>query len=256
MKNVYRIKLACLKKINNETIKLFFDYLKTFEGGKYFPAKCDVYEPVKTVLHPNDYNKQVNWLLQPASSLICKTKDGVFLGIIENKTKAEIFVIQNGKKTPFGNQEENIFKTEITIWIKSNDYNHLAIFIKELYERLECDYGFLTLEDDYLNQNFIRKVIHNDITIEEFVGDNLNDFIPGIYWLNFFGNLPMFHHIHKINLNDFYTEKLKNNSLLVKVFEHPSDYNKRYAFINTKKLRSLIGEKYIFDKSDIIEKEF
>jgi hypothetical protein len=64
----------------------------------------------------------------------------------------------------------------------------LKEFVLATFDAAEGDYAFLTTEADYMRKNFL--VTEDDQgSTEEFVGDDPEKGLPGLYWMNLFGPL-------------------------------------------------------------------
>jgi hypothetical protein len=249
--NEYRIKLGSFNKLNESVGLSFFDFLIKYNGGIYMPSKCDVYEPLKRKFDPNNFSEQLNWLLKPSGFLMFRNLKANFSGNIENKEKAIVYVTKNGQKVPFGNSKPSFFKYEITLRIKSEREDELILFLKNLYIAIGGDYAFLTLEADYVNQNFVKEVVFGGATIERFAGSNLNEFIPGVYWVNVYGK-PYEALVNKTIINNVVPfEELGNGDLLLKIYETPDAYNSLKALELKDKFKEIVGGVYFFNKEKL-----
>lgn len=247
----FRIKIASFTNLNESIARDFFKLLIDYENGVFKPLKCDTNEPLKEDFDEYDFNKQLSWLQKPSGILIFNN-NSKFLGNIENKQKEIVYIEKNGKQVPFGNAKQNFIKFEITLWIKSNEPKKLERFFRKLYSEVKGGYGFLTMEDDYIQQNFVKEVVFGGYIKERFAGDNLNEWIPGIYWLNIFGK-----HYRQIVEPEILERELQINiedngeSIFIEAFNDPEAFNKPDAQSNKSKIRKLIGEDYIFNKYKI-----
>lgn len=246
------LKIASFAELSEVTARSFFDFLISYQGGIYTPDKCDAYEPLKKKFKKDDYSEQLTWLLKPSGLLIFKDSKGNFLGNIENKQKAIVYVEKNGKKVPFGNAKTSFIKFEITLWVKTDAPEKLIEFFRKLYLATEGGYGFLALEEEYVEQNFIKEIIFGGNIKERFAGDNFNEYVPGVYWVNMFGDAYRDLFANVLSDNEFLLED-KKGVIFIRMHKHPEDFSSSEGLSAKKKIRSLVGGNYIFDKNNLVD---
>jgi hypothetical protein len=196
-KQYIEMKLFSRRPLDADFAKAQLRFLATFSEGVFAPEKCDVYEPLKQKFDPADLEVPVRWLTQPGGECKFKRTRPVSIeGYIANLRFAPLQVRPTEKSewhefVP--SVPEPVFCTRWTLWIdlaavRKKGLDILKRFLVEAFRVAEADYAFLTTEADYKGKNFS---VSRDSqgTLEEFVGDDPEKGIPGLYWMNLFGPL-------------------------------------------------------------------
>jgi hypothetical protein len=227
-------------------------FLAEYDSGFYCPERCDVYEPIREIFDPDDLSDPIRWLSQPSGEVkVKKMKPFRYEGFVENKRVSHFWVDSVNPPEPI--DRDRIFVTEWCIWLKTNilklkSLEEIKQFFINLYLVSEGDYGFLTMEKDHENKNYL---ITEDKTgtSMRFVGTNLEQCLPGVYWANIFGPLyvDMFGEEKFSTIPCFSKEKLSDGSYFVqsaediRYFENPE--MKNYV----KDIIKHLGRKAFFD---------
>ena len=171
------------------------EWLAGYDQGRYCPEKCDIYEPLKVKFDASNLSEPMRWLSQPAAQFLFKRGRPVPMeGNLRNRRFAEIRV-SNGRKGESTVRPprvpEPIFLSVWTVWIgtaavQKFGLDSLRAFMTGAFDVAQADYAFLASEADYRRKNF-SVTREGNSTVEQFVGDEPQRGLPGLYWMNLFG---------------------------------------------------------------------
>jgi hypothetical protein len=127
---------------------------------------------------------------------------------------------------------------------------YLLEIADQLFDQLNCDYGFACTDAEYHASNIYLDVPIDERTIQpkKVVGMEWPDCIPGLYWCNYFGNAYFEQgfgaHIEKAS----YLHRLRNGARLMR---SPSadDWDAPSQREETIRLMQLLGREWFFTKA-------
>lgn len=167
-------------------------FIADYDDGFYRPEKCDVYEPIREVFDRDDLSWPVSWLSQPSGRVMVKKPQPFrYEGFVENHRFPNFWEDSNPEPRP--RSRDPVFLTEWCLWFRIKVLKHKSLeefrqFFLDLCAVTEADYGFLTMEEDHKQKNFLVTKTDTE-TRTRFVGNNLEVCLPGIYFGNYFGPL-------------------------------------------------------------------
>lgn len=187
---VYQEYLKCNEIHNDESESIIRFFIEN-NHGTFLPEKYDLYEPIKESFIANDIAQPVKWLSQPGSNILFK----------KNKPYNYYLVIENNHFSPVW--EGGVFKKsiknypyflktlrmyiDINKFLKNHSKELLISFYYDLFKVFKGQYGFMMLEDEFKQKNQIAS-IEKGVNTTKYIGTNIYECLPGIYWINSFGN--------------------------------------------------------------------
>lgn len=185
-----------------------------------------------------------------------KTKPFRYFGWVKNRRLSEIW--EGDGITPYmPDAKDPLFTTEWVFWFRSKwlklkSASQVKKFISDLFLVTEGDFGFMTMEEDHKNKNFLVVKRKDDGESTRFVGENLEQCLPGVYWVNIFGKLYVdwFGEDKFKTLPCFYKEKLRDGSYLVQVAEDLNYYKTPEGEKAVQEVIDHLGRDAFFDIKD------
>ncbi len=202
MKDLMQMQIFSLHEVTPESAHDQIQALSDFEEGVFRPTTCDTAEPLREKFDPENLSEPVRWLSQPGSWFQFKRlKPYRVEGWIRNHHFQKMWTREHkgGPLLPVVPKfPEPKFLTSWTVrfdWnaIKKPGIEVLKKFLIDMFLVSKSEYGYLTAESDQRAKNF--SVVRSEspvsqgeyIVTEEFVGDDPEGGIPGLYWINVFG---------------------------------------------------------------------
>ncbi len=230
-------------------------FLAEYDDGFYCPEKCDLNEPIIKTFDPNNLSPPVRWLSQPFGRvMVKKAKPFRYEGFVENCRFSNLW--ERGVSQPLPRGPDPVFLTEWCLWLRTKllklkslqDVRHFFI---DLYLVSEGDYGFLTMEQDHKDKNYLVRRVRGG-TSSQFVGDNLEKCLPGVYWGNIFGSLYVdwFGRDKFDTLPCYYKEELADGSYYVQSSDDLDYFEKPHSINFVEQITDHLGRDAFFDIRD------
>ena len=169
-------------------------FLSDFDGGFYRPEKCDVYQPIRETFNPDHLVGPIRWVSHPAGRvMVKKIRPFRFEGFVENMRHDLSWNV--GDPEPRKSFPDPLFKTEWCLWLRASalklkPLDDLLSFLRELYLVSEGDFGFLAMEGEYEEKNYLISPFGDTGWIShKYVGDTPEFCIPGVYFATIFGKV-------------------------------------------------------------------
>ena len=228
-------------------------FIVDYDGGRLCPDRCNAYEPIRLKFDRNDISAPIEWVSQVGSAvLLKKNRPFPYVAQIENQRHMLLWEGTGKKQKLMPRRPDQVFLTKIDFWIdtkvlKVTSPEYLRQFFIDLFLVAEGDYGFMTLEADNKNKNYL-------ITRERlgqrmrYVGRDLEKCLPGVYWINIFGReyVDWFGRERLASVPCFRREELKDGSVLVQSAEDMHYFETEEA-INAEKIIDHLGRDAFFD---------
>jgi hypothetical protein len=255
MKNQLKMELYSENELQQEAALEQIRALSDFEGGLFQPEKCDLGEPLREKFDPNDLNEPVRWLSQPAGRFSFKRiKPFRIQGYISNRKRRQLFTrdYKGGPLVPVvAKFPEPRFVTQWVVWldwrlIKSKGPDLLKRFLTKMFLSSKSAYGFLTAEDDQKLKNFL-VTIGEGTTTTKFVGDDPENGIPGLYWINIFGQVYTKWLGEALPNIPASVETLPDGSRLIQFGDSPQNWQDENIAAQQRSTIDLLGRDKFFD---------
>jgi len=223
------------------------------------PERCDVYEPLREKFDPEHIEEPIRWLTTRGGDFkFRRTRPVGIFGYLENRLFSPTW-IRHGKKGPWEELKpkvpEPIFCTHWVVWINRTAALKLGVdfledFLLTIYHASESDYGFLTAEEDHKDKNYLRYDADDPIG-GKFVGDDPEEGIPGLYWMNLFGPLYVnwFGKERFEGLPSTATKFLPDGSVFIQFGNSPDAWSSGEVVAQQRKAIAILGQQAFFDIS-------
>ncbi len=241
------------RRVSAETLRFVLEY----GGGIFRPNECGVYEPYE-LFDRSAIERYVGWLAEPGGEFGFRRSTGPFAeeGRISNLLFSEILVRGEdaSEAKPFPAARSPVFCTRWRIRM-GREVGTLRgpEFLMELLSEAcrvgDADYGFVAMEEDHRRKHFI-SVREGDSVIEQYVGDDPEHGVPGLYWMNFFG--PMYADYfgrEKFGVLAGHAEvvSLPGGALIVRFGRGPEESEGSGALEGQRAAMGILGETAFFD---------
>jgi len=174
-------KLFSRKPLDHDAAPKALAFLFEYGEGVLRPHECGVYEPFEP-FQPAGLEQYVGWLANPGGEFCFRRPSEPFplQGRISNLLLSEVATVPP--------------PTLCTRWsmrmgssvIASNGPEFIKQLLCDACRTARADYGFVATDHDYRSKNFL-SVKEGVSEVQQYVGDNPEHGIPGLYWMNFFG---------------------------------------------------------------------
>jgi hypothetical protein len=245
----------CLRdtEFASKSSERLLQFIANYDHGFYCPEKCNVYEPIRDTFKPSDLSIPIRWLSQASGRVIMKKlKPFKYEGFVENHRFSNHWI--NNNKVPEPRPADPIFLTEWCLWfqiklLEIKPIDEIVRFFIDLYLVSEGDYGFLTMQEDHENKNYLIMTDPNGETYSSFIGDSLEQCLPGVYWANIFGRL----YVKWFGENKFRTlpcyrrDRLSDGSYYVQCSNDLFYYKKTDVVSYEKEIINHLGKDAFFD---------
>ncbi len=175
------LKLFSRKRLDREAAQKALAFLVEYCEGVLRPHECGVYEPFEPFEHA-ELERYVEWLANPGGEFCFRRPSEPFplQGCISNLLLSEVATVPP--------------PTLCTRWSLRMGSRVIACKSPEFIKQLLCDacrtagadYGFVATDLDYRTKHFL-SVREGVSEVQQYIGDNPEQGIPGLYWMNFFG---------------------------------------------------------------------
>jgi hypothetical protein len=150
--------------------------LVNFDGGIACPDKWGEFEPLKRPFEAEDFSVPVGCLAKPGGTFFYrKGKPIQMSGEVWNLTHPPTARFPS---PIFTNYWTGRFEAR---WVEKVGVPKVQECVRELFRTSGSDFGFLTTEADLKAKN-------TSARSQSYQGMNLEDGVPGLYWLNLFSN--------------------------------------------------------------------
>ncbi len=175
------LKLFSRTPLDHDAAQQAVAFVLEYGGGVLRPQECGVYEPFEP-FRPDELEHYVGWLTNPGGEFCFRRSTEPFplRGGISNLLFSEIASVPP--------------PTLCTRWSMRMGSAVIASHGPEFIKQLLCDacrtahaeYGFVATDQDYQTKHF-QSVKEGVSEVQQYVGDNPEHGLPGVYWMNFFG---------------------------------------------------------------------
>jgi hypothetical protein len=128
---------------------------------------------------------------------------------------------------------------------ESKGLDVLKRFLKEAFLISRSEYGYLTLEEDQKSKNFL-VTDKEGITTTEFVGNEPEYGLPGLYWINVLGPTYTKWFGSALTQIPALTEILPDDSMLIQFGDSPIDWQLDEVISNQRSATELLGRNRFF----------
>jgi hypothetical protein len=168
-------------------------FLIDYEGGIVRPDECGVYEPFEPFT-PSAFDRYADWLQRPGGEFDFRKSTGELSceGQISNLLFPDIqeSIAGSGNKTALPPVPPPVFCTRWSLRLEASLNGLDASLMKRLFldacHESAADYAFVADARDYRAKHFT-SVREGNSQVQQYLGDDPEHGIPGLYWLNFFG---------------------------------------------------------------------
>jgi hypothetical protein len=251
------IRLFSRKRLDHSSAAEQLEFLIGYENGILRPdecGSCDPYRPFDDSALP----RCASWLAAAGGRFGFRRSTPPFEveGDLSNLLSREIFMIDDdsseSKLLPGGPPPG--FCVRWRIWIRRvngglPEPDLIKTFLWEACRVAHADYGFVAIDSDYRNKHFL-SFRRNGSEVQQYIGDDPEQGIPGLYWMNFFG--PMY-------VNWFGEEKiatlashvdtvtLPGGALFLRFGELPDSMTHEIVLEQQRTVMRILGENAFFD---------
>jgi hypothetical protein len=175
------LKLFSRKPLGRDAAQKALAFLFEYGEGVLRPRDCGVYEPFER-FQPAALEQYVGWLANPGGEFCFRRSSEPFplQGCISNLLLSEVATVPP--------------PTLCTRWsmrigssvIASNGSEFIKQLLCDACRTARADYGFVSTDHDYRTKHFL-SVQEGVSEVQQYIGDNPEHGIPGLYWMNYFG---------------------------------------------------------------------
>jgi hypothetical protein len=154
-------------------------FLDEYADGRLRPEECGVYEPFEPY-QAGSFEEYVDWLVNPGGEFCFRRPS--LQGCISN------LCVPTGAAVP-----QPTFRTRWSLRIEAFDESEfLQRLLSDACRAARADYGFVATDADYRAKHF-SSVPEGVSEVQQYIGENPEHGIPGLYWLTFFGPIYVDH---------------------------------------------------------------
>jgi hypothetical protein len=193
-----RLRLFSRRRFDAEAAAKQLRFLLDYAGGIFRPDECGAYEPYEP-FRESEFESYVSWVTAPGWGFGFHHLPPPFAvrGHLDNLLLPEIFTTEPGstESHPMAQSvPDPVFciRWGLRMSVAATDFPGTEFFKDLLCDACRvsrADYGMIANEGDFKNKHF-SSVRRGDATIEEYLGTDPAQGLPGLYWMNFFG--PMY----------------------------------------------------------------
>jgi len=211
----------------------------TSESDFIVPEKFDQREPEHFTFDPENLTKLHEFWTSRSPDVLFKRKkpylNWLNLTIAHGKRFNEIL---SGFDDRYFKEEDKIAK--------------LISYVKQLYKWGDIDHGYVCHRKDWEIKNKFERPTEIKGRPVSTGGVWLGEFLPGIYWINFFGPtyINFFGKERFVSLPTYYKEELQDGGFMVLTAQSPFDYDKSKTKKLEKEIIAHLGSDAFFDKSN------
>ena len=185
------------RKLDRSAAAETLTFLVEYGRGIFRPHECGVYEPFE-LFELSAFERYVGWLVNPGGEFGFRRSTQPFSeeGHISNLSFPEILVgVETSPELkPLPSIPPPVFCRRWNMQLGTEIIGLRGpVFMKELLcdacRVAHADYGFVAADEDYRAKHF-HSVRQSNSEIQQYIGDDPEHGIPGLYWINFFG--PMY----------------------------------------------------------------
>jgi hypothetical protein len=176
------LKLFSRKPLDSDAAKEALAFMIEYGGGVLRPHECGVYEPFEP-FQLAALEQYVGWLTNPGGEFCFRRSTEPFPlhGCVSNLLFSEAAatvpppIICTRWSMRMGSAV-----------VASNGREFIKQLLCDACRTAHVDYGFVVTDHDYRSKNFL-SVKEGVSELQQYVGDNPEHGIPGLYWMNFIG---------------------------------------------------------------------
>lgn len=175
------LKLFSRTPLDRDAAQQALAFVLEYGGGVLRPQECGVYEPFEP-FRPDALEQYVGWLTNPGGEFCFRRASAPFplRGCVSNLLLSEIATVP-----------PPIFCTRWTMRIDSaaiasQGLEFMTHLLRDACRQAHADCGFVATDLDHRAKHF-QSVKEGVSEVQQYVGDNPEHGIPGLYWMNFFG---------------------------------------------------------------------
>lgn len=231
-------------------------FFVVFGGGSLRPQECGVYEPFEH-FEESSIAQYAAWIESPGGEFGFRgERRGLrFEGNIRNLSMPEIFSGSSGSHlTPLPAMRQPYYHSAWTLRVANhsglNEHVDLAMSaFREALSVADAEYGYAADIEDFQNQHF-RIFREGSSVVEQYIGDDPEDGLPGLYWLNYFGR-PYFNFFGREKLDQTAhfasTSFVKNSAAFLQFGSTPEESRSANTKRNQQQTIELLGSSAFFD---------
>jgi len=178
------LKLFSREPLDHDTAKEALAFLLEYDEGVLRPHECGVYEPFEP-FQPAALEQYLGWLTNPGGEFCFRrsTEPFALQGCISNLLffEANATVLSPVLCTRWSMRMASAV-------IASHGPEFMKQLLCDACRTAHADYGFVATDHDYRSKHFL-SVKESVSEVQQYVGDNPEHGIPGLYWMNFFGSV-------------------------------------------------------------------
>jgi hypothetical protein len=176
MKNELEMKLFSRRSLTESVAKTQVTALSDFADGLMRPDRCSEFEPIRAPFDPLDISKPVQWLAKPHGEFFYRKGHPTHVsGQMWNLTHSPTARFPSPLFTNYWTGQFDGY------WAKRVGIEKIEGFVLEMFHVTGADFGFLTSEIDQKAKNQLANSF-------SYKGLDPATGVPGLYWINFFGD--------------------------------------------------------------------
>jgi hypothetical protein len=189
------LELFCRRRLDRSCAPAALTFLLDYSNGAFEPEECGVYDPYEPFRRAG-FDHYVDWLTRPGGEFGFRGRASSFAveGHILNMLFPEILMEDKGTpRTRVPDVTPPAYSSRWRLRFEplpqsEPDLQFVRGFFVAAARASGADYGFVAHAADYKAKNF-SSVRKGQSVVEQYVGDDAELGIPGLYWLNFFGDM-------------------------------------------------------------------
>jgi hypothetical protein len=189
------LELYCRKRLDRDAAWAALAFLLDYGKGAIQPEECGVYDPYEP-FHRINLRRYADWLAAPGGEFGFRGKAASFAveGHVLNLLFAPVMTEAEGSQDiPLPTVEPPVLSSRWRFRFEplpqdSEDVDFVKEFFMAAARATGADYGFVAHSADFKAKHF-SSVSEGSSVVEQYLGEDPEHGIPGLYWLNLFGNI-------------------------------------------------------------------
>ena len=238
MKNTYAIRVLTDKNLSGDQFGRPF--LEAWLSGnpKFRPERFGHGEPIRHSVEEKGFDRLLDEWRKPPALMFKRVTAPKFVADIEwREIKGK-----DPRPYPWG----------IRIWLDRKAGDALAIeFFEFLLGWFEPAFAWITSNEEALHKHFVKHPCYKNGqligTAEQFVGADVLDTLPGIYWLTYLTPKVIDEHL-LAGLGDKVLRHDESGGYLIRAYERSADIGSEMARLIESEIMNVLGSEKFFDR--------
>src|SRR6266496_1411335 len=189
------LELFSRKQLDHRTAAETLTFVLNYRDGIFRPQECGVYEPFETFA-TSALDRYISWLVNAGGTFGFRRDTGPLAmeGSIANLLLPKVLVSEDSPEIkPMPNMVSPVFCTRWRLRmapeiIALHGPNFLKQALLDCCQVADADYSFVACDEDHRAKHY-QSVQKDNSVIQQYIGDNPEQGLPGLYWINFFGSM-------------------------------------------------------------------